>query len=595
MPGFVIFTSKKIWQGSNAMRNGYLLVFFAAYFVCSIFPANACAATVNASSCSLAHVQAAVTSASRGDTVTVPAGKCTWGATLNITKAITLQGAGAGNTVITSNIAPSQYIGSSGFPTWLGSNNYMIYFKSTSVIDDYDKLIRITGFTFDSNDKSGLIYMESPSTSTAFQKVRIDHNTLITHYNTLASYLETLALYGMFYGVFDNNTVSGSPEFWMSGRGKNAWVNFTSPNGSGNAFFVEDNIINITSGGANSGSFAVSVGEGMAGVFRYNTINKQIQKGAGGSYTHAGINCHGNAKVYSAMMCEYYGNKVIDSYKNDLNIQSTRGGQSMVFYNKYVATKAGGQVRETETYSVGSGADTNAPTPYSCPSDGYHLYPTSATGVNSCGKGPTYQPQHVWRTYIFNNRVAADAGSAGNFISTSNSSVNSPEQQLRENVDYFVHNTSCSGSSCTSGVGCGPTLPTSCTTGTGYWLTSQSCSAVPNESVGRNPESPLSGTLYRCVSANNWKAYYAPYQYPHPLRSEDPESISSPKGFKVVSVYPETPGFSTKPSLVAGVGKSAEWSSYLESGCQLCALCRGFTTTQLSCERLCVDHYYRSG
>ena len=60
------------------------------------------AATVEADSCSLAHVQAAHDAADRGDTVTVPAGSCTWSSYLSITKSITLQGAGAGVTTITT-------------------------------------------------------------------------------------------------------------------------------------------------------------------------------------------------------------------------------------------------------------------------------------------------------------------------------------------------------------------------------------------------------------------------------------------------------------------------------------------------------------
>jgi len=61
-------------------------------------PANA--STITAASCSYSAVAAAVTSASHGDTVAIPAGTCKWDATLVVTKAITLQGAGVGRTVI---------------------------------------------------------------------------------------------------------------------------------------------------------------------------------------------------------------------------------------------------------------------------------------------------------------------------------------------------------------------------------------------------------------------------------------------------------------------------------------------------------------
>src|SRR5262245_42063382 len=58
------------------------------------------AATIAASSCNSAAVAAAVGSAANGDTVTVPAGTCTWTGTVTIGKAITLQGQGASNTII---------------------------------------------------------------------------------------------------------------------------------------------------------------------------------------------------------------------------------------------------------------------------------------------------------------------------------------------------------------------------------------------------------------------------------------------------------------------------------------------------------------
>lgn len=56
--------------------------------------------TIAAASCSRTDVEAAISAASNGDTVTIPAGTCTWTNVLVITKAITLQGAGIGNTII---------------------------------------------------------------------------------------------------------------------------------------------------------------------------------------------------------------------------------------------------------------------------------------------------------------------------------------------------------------------------------------------------------------------------------------------------------------------------------------------------------------
>ena len=59
-------------------------------------------AQTKAASCSQNDVNNAINSASSGDTVTVPAGNCSWSG-LSVAKAITLQGAGVGQTNISLN------------------------------------------------------------------------------------------------------------------------------------------------------------------------------------------------------------------------------------------------------------------------------------------------------------------------------------------------------------------------------------------------------------------------------------------------------------------------------------------------------------
>src|SRR5439155_15423960 len=63
------------------------------------------AATIEAKSASFADVSSAVGSAKTGDTVIVPTGTATWTTPLNITDNITLQGAGAGSTVIIDEVS----------------------------------------------------------------------------------------------------------------------------------------------------------------------------------------------------------------------------------------------------------------------------------------------------------------------------------------------------------------------------------------------------------------------------------------------------------------------------------------------------------
>jgi len=62
-------------------------------------------ATISAKSVSFGDVRSAVASPKDGDTVAVPAGFATWTSSLNITKNVTLQGAGAESTIIVDDVS----------------------------------------------------------------------------------------------------------------------------------------------------------------------------------------------------------------------------------------------------------------------------------------------------------------------------------------------------------------------------------------------------------------------------------------------------------------------------------------------------------
>src|SRR5437773_5444316 len=74
------------------------------------------AATISAASCSRTDVANAVASAAAGDTVTIPAGTCSWSSTLSITKGITLMGAGEGKTILQDNVSKGGSTCSGGAP-----------------------------------------------------------------------------------------------------------------------------------------------------------------------------------------------------------------------------------------------------------------------------------------------------------------------------------------------------------------------------------------------------------------------------------------------------------------------------------------------
>ncbi len=80
---------------------------------------------------------------------------------------------------------------------------------------------------------------------------------------------------------------------------------------------------------------------------------------------------------------------------------------------------------------------------------------------------------------------------------------------LIENRDYYLDNTGCVGAgACTTGVGSGTSLPTTCTTGVGFWRTDLQ-------------------KLYKCTSTNTFTLLYTPYTYPHPLNNDSAPTVTT--------------------------------------------------------------------
>ena len=107
-------------------------------------------ATIAASSCSRADVGTAVTASSNGDTVTIPAGTCVWTSGLTIAKAITLQGAGIGNTIIQDGIVARTTLIEWTLVANLNSRMTGIEFEDASGgADNTNGVIKITGANTD--------------------------------------------------------------------------------------------------------------------------------------------------------------------------------------------------------------------------------------------------------------------------------------------------------------------------------------------------------------------------------------------------------------------------------------------------------------
>ena len=497
------------------------------------------AATIAATSCSLTHVQAAVTAASRGDTVTVPAcSSATWTDKLEITKAITLQGAGIGVTTIKSN----QNIAVS--PTYVdcsqGTYRQLIHFRSVDAAADASEVMRITGFTFDADEKSGIIMFHN--TSTTYIKARIDNNEFknliecVTCSSTDTDWIyQTIYTRGLFYGVVDNNTFSGAPYLIFLGTRRDEkttdlytpaecdrfgfwnWENETFTYGDGKGWYIEDNKFTVTE----TQSFQnINIGWGQRGVIRYNTFIATTVADAG----IGGVNGH-NALggIFGSSLIEVYGNYFVEASTTSWfyrDLLQARGGKNMAFWNRSLASGTGQQM-QVEIQNMSKPPYCATRTTHTCPAG------SISSGAYCATDGMQQEPSSV---YLWNNRYGTAGTTQAKYLPYNKSleecSSGTASTKPRENVDYWLHNTSFTGA---SGMGCGTLAnrPATCTTGTAYWATDQSCSSVDASYIGaatptgaRVVANQIVGTLYRCYPTNVWTAYYTPYSYPHPLRGE---------------------------------------------------------------------------
>ena len=436
------------------IKNIYsILVAIVLVFCTSV--AGSYAATIRAASASHTDVSAAVSAASSGDTVTVPAGEVTWGDQLVITKGIVLIGAGAGSTVITSN-----YNNVNG--NYFDGRNYFINYEPANPATA--PLFRLSGFTFDFNNKCGGIRLANDTISSL--NIRIDHNIIKNATSTTLS-ARAITIQGTIYGVIDNNTFEGNMKH-IDSAGLNgiSWKNLTYTYGTADNIYYEDNTFYIT-------GTPHSCGAGGRYCARYNTYISPSQ-------LNPWYDAHGNQDGgnYATMGVEIYGNTITMSDNKGVRIFDHRGGQALCFNNKVVTT-VWADIIVREEYDDA-------------------LYPHPNTFL-----------QHANNSYYWNNRK--------NTTLISGEEIQDCCDDIAENSEFYNHNINFDG---TTGVGCGTlaSRPVTCTIGVAYWATDQDCSIVNDNNVGVNPTTPISGTLYKCTAPNIWTAYYTPYTYPHPLR-----------------------------------------------------------------------------
>jgi hypothetical protein len=353
------------------------------------------ARTIRAASCSRNDVGDAVAAASDGDIVEVPPGTCTWNATLDITKGITLAGAGIDRTVILDAVTRA-----------LPSTGSVITVK-TSLGKDW----RITGFTFRDGGASvnwnGLIAAHGYS-----RAFRIDH---IKFDDPNASAIRTR---GDTRGVIDHSEFITRRNrqaiiVWhtnwggVGNFGDNSWATPTEL-GSPNAVYIEDNVFTVE-------GVLLAVIDSMSGG-RYVVRHNMFNNAAAGNHGTESSGRHRSARTF-----EVYNNVFTYPGKSGFAAVYLRGGTGVVFNNTcsgFTNCILAANYRTATSYSEWRKCDGTGPY------DGNTGDPAGYPCVDQVGRGPgillsgnvpspvswpqnAFEPVHIWGNILNGSRVAS--------------------------------------------------------------------------------------------------------------------------------------------------------------------------------------------
>lgn len=474
------------------------------------------------SGASAADVTAAYNAGTDGMTITFAPGSYSFsGVVFSASKGVTMICATAPNTVGAATVNPCNMTSYSVFGTGL------VPVTGTTV----SKLYRISGFTFASSGAGhwSVYFCNQGGCTGTMTQIRVDHNTFAFRSADSA----ILMADGLYYGVVDHNlmTSSGSAQLLLQVGGIRSPAP-SSPQGTANNMFIEDNTINITTLD-NAGDGCVDGWGENDWVIRHNTS----------------LNClwttHGAKHEGGPQSVEFYNNSVrLDAGSVGAGVQDCyrcfhhQGSGELLLFNNTFTPNSGhsGDVYDIQDYRGAPNANgdasmpicdgtVNRPSGYSFIGDGnrspattYRGYPcwhqlgrdfaTSPVGGNLV---PMYQWSNLWSD-----------GTNTHFGLAGSGSPDYTTNHLQQNRDWFdsvsasAQTTSSSPFNGTTGMGFGTlaTRPTSCSTagtdpgdaghgGVGYFAV----------------DSGAMGTLYTCTSTNTWTKLYSPYTYPHPLVS----------------------------------------------------------------------------
>jgi hypothetical protein len=453
---------------------------------------------------SLANTQAACDAVAIGSTVILPPGIVSWSNSLNITKALTLQGAGAGTggtKIVASGAMPNGFI-------------LITHLVTTG-------LVRITGIHFDAlSPAPPWILKIWPANDIA--NLRIDHNV----FKQGQTHIEVNGA----KGVIDHNDHFNAVQAISFSAGTRAqadasWASLNA--GSADALFIEDNrFITDAEYAMAYTQEQIATYNGGKLVVRHNQFNADNMSDELGNYTpfmahgSADGGC-GGAGYWESSSCQRRGQSVIEFYDNIESgkridfLYISRGSVNLVYNNAIVGTVLYNPriiLVEEEYFS-----------------DNWKIHRTAWPAEDQVHN--TFIWNNTYRGYDFNQELYGSvettptnyectgagvpmsccsgngAGTCGNL---SNPKLN---PFLRLDRDYFLH-APCGASDLKDAFG------NTCTQGMETFTGAKGASSTfPTDGTTY----PTQGTMIFVPDVANAYYDYKPFTYPHPL-------VTSPAG-----------------------------------------------------------------
>ena len=317
------------------------VIFFGIFF----FAGQSFAATINAASCSQADVQSAINQASNGDTITIPAGTCTWtsGATVPSGIGISIFGAGTPNSGASSTGAAPSCSATAITDDMTSGGDIFLLQPTTNSSGSRISCMKILGQGgLGANALNSPFAVQGTCNATTCPNLRIDNVTFDGSLQGTISNSDSMIITDNVFGVLDHNNAAGvlgaqGMEFvnfnnsaWngVGAFGDNSWSSADSF-GTSKALYLENNSFGA---GVVVGETEASVPNGGEGggriAARFNECNGCLS-------AMSGHGTESNGRPRGVRQVEYYGNNFLCTYTNSCSSAvGLRSGVAIMFGNK---------------------------------------------------------------------------------------------------------------------------------------------------------------------------------------------------------------------------------------------------------------------